>query len=83
MEVDLATRVQILDEAVFFSHGDNLLVKGMHPTTPPPTSLEELVGQPDFFNFGMATSLGEEKLRIKTRLFFLETHDMNSTLTTK
>ena len=31
-EMDMATQVQILAEAVYISHSANILGKGMHPT---------------------------------------------------
>ena len=35
LELDLATRVQIRDEAVYISQSANTLGKGMHPTILP------------------------------------------------
>ena len=37
MEMDTATRVQILDEVVCISQRTNVLEKGMNPTIPSPT----------------------------------------------
>ena len=63
--MDLATRVQILDEAVCISHSANILEKGMNPTILPP-SMGNIVGQTGLFSLGMATGLGEGKHWIQT-----------------
>ena len=59
--MDMATRVQILDETDCISHCTNTLGKGMNPIILPP-AMGKLVGQTRFFSFGEATSLGEGKL---------------------
>ena len=61
--MDLATYVQILDEAVWISHSSNTFGKVMHPLILFP-AMGKIVGQTELFNLGMATDLGEEKLWI-------------------
>ena len=60
-KMDMVTKVQFLDEAVWISHSTNTFRKGGNPTILSPT-----VGQTGLFNFGMAASLREGKLLIQT-----------------
>ena len=55
VEMDTATRVQILDETDCISHSTNIMGKGMNPIILPS-------GRTGFFSLGEATSLGEGKL---------------------
>ena len=48
--MELATRVQILDETVSLS--TNAFGKGMNLSAPPPSSYGLIVEQSEFFSFG-------------------------------
>ena len=52
--MDIASQVQTLDETVYISHSSNTLEEDMNPVNFPPT-----MSKSEFFNLGMATSLGE------------------------
>ena len=56
--MDMATRVQTLDEADFISQSTNTLEKSMNLIILPPA----MTGQIDFFSLGQATRLEERKL---------------------
>ena len=56
LEMDMVTRVQILDEVFWFSHRANILGERYE------SSYVQIVGQTVFFNLGMATGIGEGKL---------------------
>ena len=53
--MNMATRVQILDEIVYIFQSDNSLGKGMNPTILP-LAMGEIVGQTKVFNLVVATS---------------------------
>ena len=59
--MDMAIRVQILDETDCISHSTNTFGKGMNPIILP-SAMGKIVGQTKFFSLGKATSLGEGKL---------------------
>ena len=65
LEMDTATRVQILDETDCISRCTNTLWKGVNPIILLP-AMGKIVGQTRFFSLGKATSLGEGKLWIQT-----------------
>ena len=58
--MDIATRVQILDEAVCISHSTHNLGKGMNPIIVFP-AMGKTVDQIGLFKPGIATGLGEGK----------------------
>ena len=60
VEMDTATRVQILDETDSISHSTNTLGKGMNPVILPP-AISKKQGRLGSC-LGEATSLGEGKL---------------------
>ena len=60
MALNSATRVQILDNAVYNSQSAKTLGKGEHITIPPPC-YRLVVGQTGVFKLDMATGLGERK----------------------
>ena len=60
--MDMATRVQILDEAVCILHTANI---GMNTTILSP-AMGKILSEIGLFNFCMAASLGEGKLWIQT-----------------
>ena len=57
--MDTAPQVQFLDEAVYVSHIANSLEKSMN-TTILPLTMVKIVGQTEFFSFGMTTDLEKE-----------------------
>ena len=57
-EMDMATRVHILDENDCILHSTNTLGKGINPIILPP-AMSKIVGQTEIFSLGEATSLGE------------------------
>ena len=59
--MDIANRVQILDEAVCISHSTNTFRKGSNPTILLLTK-SKMVGQSGLFNVGMTSGLGERIL---------------------
>ena len=59
--MNMAIRIQILDETDCISHSTNTLGKGMNLIILPP-GMGTIVGQTGFFSLGDATSLGEGKL---------------------
>ena len=61
--MDMATQVQILDEADCISQSTNTLGKGMNPIILPP-AMGKIVGQAGFVSLGEATSLGEGKTSV-------------------
>ena len=64
----MVTRIQILDEAVYISHGITCLGKGMHPIILS-LAMGKIVEQTGLFSLGMPTDLGKGKLTpIKLRL---------------
>ena len=62
--MDIAPRVQILDETVYISHRAYTLEKGMNPSILLPV-MGKIVGKTQLFDLGMATDLGEERIYIK------------------
>ena len=56
LEIDRATRVQILDNAVCISHGANILGKYLNPTILP-QDIGKTVSQTGFFSLGIAIGL--------------------------
>ena len=63
--MNIVTRVQVSEETVCDSHGDNTLGKGISPIIIPP-AMGKIVGQTVFCNLGMTTGLEEGKFRIQT-----------------
>ena len=61
--MDIATRVQILDKAVYISHSANTLGNGTNPIILPPV-MSKIVQQTGLLSLDMATSLEEGKLWI-------------------
>ena len=62
-EMNTVTLAQILDEAVYISHGANIL--GNESNYSPPTYGRKRVGQTGIFSFSIANGLVEGKLWIK------------------
>ncbi len=58
--MDTATRVQVLDEAVFFSHKANILWNDMNPIIF--LLAKDRYGESGLFKLVMATSLGERNV---------------------
>ena len=86
LEVDSATRVQILNEAVSISHSANTFEKSMNPTSLH-SDKRKIVGLTGAFNFGMATEKENQLLTWRgmgsTRLFLLKMCYMSSTIRPK
>ena len=65
--MDMVSRVQILNEAIWITYSINILGKAMNATILPP-AIRKRVKQTELFNLGVEAGLGERNLWIQNVL---------------